>query len=88
MSGLTNMVRVNISFPREVLEAVKKRIEPRGFSRFLSEAAKEKIAKMERDRALREILEAKSSFAAIKNSSKYVRRLRHMDERRMKRLEI
>ena len=82
-------VRINVSLPSDLVRDLKKRTSPRGFSKFLAEAAEEKIKKGKRERALREILEAPPAFTFLtgKNAAvKWVRKLRSEDEERLKRV--
>ncbi len=87
MNG-TNYVRMNISLPKEVADILKKDIPPRGISKFLAEAAREKIREIEREKALKELLKAPAAFTEIRDSVAYIRKMRRLDERRMKRLGL
>lgn len=53
----------------------------------MAKAAEEKIEKLEREKALKELLEAPPAFD-VKNSVKCIRKMRRLDEKRMKRLGI
>jgi len=88
MNGTGNYIRVNISLPSDLVKELKKKIPSRGMSRFISEAAKEKITKEEREKAFKELLEAPPAFPHIKDSVAYVRKMRRLDEKRMKRLGL
>lgn len=88
MNGVSNYVRVNISLPSDLVKELKEKVPSRGISRFLSEAAIEKMEKEKRDRAFKELLEAPPAFTEIKDSVAYVRKMRRLDEKRMKRLGI
>ncbi len=83
-----NTVRVNVSLPSNLVKDLKKRTSPRGVSRFLAEAAEEKIKAMEREKAFKEILEAPASFTEIKDSVSWVRKMRRLDEKRLRRLGV
>jgi len=80
--------RLNISIPTETATKLKKIAPKRGVSSFLAEAAEEKISKLEREKALKELLEAPPTFTDINDSVKYIRKMRRLDEKRMKRLGI
>jgi len=80
--------RLNISIPTETAEKLKKITPKRGVSKFLAEAAEEKISKLEREKALKELLEAPPTFTDIKDSAKYIGKMRRLDEKRLKRLGI
>lgn len=88
MNSTSNFVRVNISLPRELLKELKEKVPFRGISRFLSDAARDKIEEEERDKAFKELLEAPPAFTHIKDSVSYIRKMRRLDEKRMRRLGI
>jgi len=81
-----NAVRINISLPAELAKDLRKRTRNREFSKFLAEAAEEKLSRERKDKAIREILDAPAAFPEIKNSVKWVRKLRLEDDRRFKRV--
>src|SRR3989338_5908363 len=66
MNGASNYVRVNISLPRDLLKELKEKVPSRGISRFLSDAAKEKIEESEKEKAFKELLEAPPAFTFLK----------------------
>ncbi|KKU12073.1 MAG: hypothetical protein A2126_02295 [Candidatus Woykebacteria bacterium GWB1_45_5] len=82
------VTRLNISIPTETATKLKKIAPKRGVSSFLASAAEEKISRIEREKALKELLEAPPAFTDIKDSVKYIRKMRRLDEKRMKRLGI
>jgi metal-responsive CopG/Arc/MetJ family transcriptional regulator len=88
MNVTSNYVRMNISLPTDLAKELRKRIATRGISKFMSDAAKEKIEKEERERAFKELLEGPPAFTEIKDSVAYVRKMRRLDEKRLKRLGI
>ena len=88
MNNSTNYIRMNVSFPKELVDALKVTVPTRGISKFLSEAAKEKIAKLKKEKALKELLEAPPAFTKIKDSIKYIREMRRLDNKRLKRLGL
>jgi len=84
-----NTVRINISLPSPLVKDLKKRTNPRGLSKFLAEAAEEKLVKERREKAFREILDAPPAFTSLKGKDaavKWVRKLRAEDESRLKRI--
>lgn len=83
-----NAVRINISIPFELAKDLKKISPKRGVSKFLSEAAEEKIRRDKREKALEELLAGPPAFLDIKDSAKWVRNLRRRDLRRLERLGI
>lgn len=83
-----NTVRVNISLPVESIKRIKSVAPKRGVSKFLAEAAEEKIRRMKAEKAFKEILEAPPAFTEIKDSVAYVRKMRRLDEKRLKRLGV
>lgn len=80
--------RINITMPEETAKKLRSVVPERGLSRFLTEAVKEKIKKIEREKALKEILAMPPTFTDIKDSSRWIRKMRRLDEKRMKRLGI
>lgn len=88
MNGTSNYVRVNISLPRDLLKELKVKVPSRGISRFLSDAAREKVDSISSEEALRELLAGPPAFPQIKDSVKWVRELRKGDLKRLKRLGI
>lgn len=84
-----NIVRVNISLPEESIKRIKSVVPKRGVSKFLVEAAEEKIRRMKAEKAYKEILEAPPAFTFLKGKNaalKWVRSLRREDEKRLKRV--
>ncbi len=89
MNGTSNYIRVNVSLPRDLVKELKEKVPSRGVSRFLSEAAREKIEKEEREKAFKELMEAPPAFAFLKGKNaavNWVRKLRRVDEKRLKRV--
>ena len=82
------ITRINISLPEETISRIKKVAPDRGVSKFLAEAAEEKIKSIGREKAFRELLKASPAFPRIKNSSNWVRDLRSKDLNRLKRLGV
>ena len=74
--------------PRDLVKELKERIPARGVSRFLSDAAKEKVEKLTQEEALKELLAGPPAFPHIKDSVKWVRELRKGDLKRLKRFGI
>jgi len=82
------ITRLNISVPIEIATKLKKLAPKRGVSKFLVDAAEEKIGKIERDKALKELLALPPTFTDVKDSVEYTRKMRRLDGKRMKRLGI
>jgi hypothetical protein len=80
--------RINISLSEDVLTMLKGYVPERGLSRFLAEAATEKIERIKREKAFNELLSAPPTFTHIRNAAAYVHRSRRLDEKRAKRLGI
>lgn len=74
--------RLNISLPEETVNKIRKIVPKRGLSRFLDEAARDRLKQIELEKALKELLAAPPAFPQIKNSSKWVRELRRRDLKR------
>lgn len=83
-----NTVRINISLPEESLKRIKSVVPKRGVSKFLVEAAEEKIRIIRARKAFEEILAGPPAFTDIKDSSTWIRKSRRLDEKRLKRLGI
>lgn len=83
-----NLVRMNITFPEALATHLKKSLPSRSISRFLAEAAREKMESMEKEKALKELLDAPASFRKIKDSVKFISKLRSLEEKRLKRLSL
>lgn len=83
-----NNLRLNISLPEETIKRIKIVAPKRGVSRFLAEAAEEKIRKIKAEKAFKEILAGPPAFTEIKDSVAYVRKMRRLDEKRLKRLGV
>ena len=88
MNISSNFVRVNISLPRDLAKELKEKVPARGISRFIADAAKEKIETLTQEEAFRELLAGPPAFPHIKDSVKWVRELRKGDLKRLKRLGI
>lgn len=89
MNGTSNYVRVNVSLPRDLVRELKEKVAYRGISRFLSDAAREKISEKERIKAFKELLDASPAFTFLKGKNaavNWVRKSRREDEKRMKRI--
>lgn len=85
----TGFVRINISLPADLVSELKKVVPPRGVSRFLANAARERIAHIEREKALKELLDAPPTFTFLKGKNaavKWVRALRKEDNKRLERI--
>lgn len=80
--------RINITIPEKTVEKIKKITTKRGMSAFLAKAAEEKVRRLEKEAALKEILEALPTFTEIKDSTRWVRKMRRLDEKRSKHLGL
>ncbi|MDP3733359.1 MAG: hypothetical protein Q8Q91_02340 [Candidatus Daviesbacteria bacterium] len=83
-----NAVRINVSLPFELVKDLKRYSKPRELSKFLAVAAEEKITRDRREKALGELMAAPPAFTDIKDSVKWVRKLRHENLKRLRRLGI
>lgn len=88
MSNTTDFVRMNITLPQDLVMVLKTNVEPRGISKFLAEAAREKIEESEKEKALKALLAAPATFRNIRNSTKYIRKIRGAEEKRARRFLI
>jgi len=76
----TNVTRINITIPEQLVSKLEKKVAPRGKSQFISEAIEEKLIREEREIALNELRNSPPAFPHIKDSAAYVRKLRETDE--------
>lgn len=81
-------MRINISLSEDFLTMLRTFVPERGLSRFLTEAAKEKIDRIKREKAFNELLNDPPSFTNVRSGSAYVRASRRLDEKRARRLGI
>ncbi len=81
-------IRTNVTLPADLVIRLKRMTPSRGLSKFLAEAAREKLVSLERDKALEELMNAPASFENIKDSVSYINKERSFDERREKRLGL
>lgn len=88
MNGTSNYVRINVSLPRDLIRELKERVPARGVSKFISEAATEKIESMTQEEAFEKLIAGPPAFPHIKNPVKWVKDLRKGDLKRLKRLGI
>ncbi len=86
---MANTVRMNVSLPIDLVDKLKATVPSRGLSKFLADAAQEKVKKVESEKAFAELLVAPPAFAFLKGkdaATKWVRKMRRTDERRLRRL--
>lgn len=88
MNTTSNYVRMNISLPNYLVKEIKNTIPSRKISKFISEAATEKMERLRREEAFQQLLAGPPAFPQIKDSAKWVRELRRNDLKRLKRLGI
>ena len=84
MNTATGYTRINLTIPKDILSYIKHNTG--NMSKYISEALRERIAQEKREKALREILDAKPTFTDVKDGAAYVRELRSVDTKRDKRL--
>ena len=84
----SNYVRINITLPSDLIKDLKEKLPARRISRFIADAAKEKVERLTQEEALKELLAGPPAFPNIKDSIKWVRELRRRDLKRLKRLGI
>lgn len=89
MNNPVNITRINVSISNTVVAEVKRLVPRRGVSRFFSEAIEEKLERMKREQALKELIDdPTTTIAGVTDSVTYVRALRANDNERDKRLGI
>ena len=62
MNTATGYTRVNLTIPKDIIAYLKRHTE--NMSSYISEAVRERIAREQREKALREILAAKAAIPA------------------------
>lgn len=85
MNGST-VAHLNITFPKELIFRLKRVNKPRGISRFLAEATREKLDREEAKKALGQLLGAPKTFSKIEDSVRYIRKTRLLDDKRLRHL--
>ena len=81
----TGVVRINITLPSDLVSDLKKIVPPRGVSKFLANAAREKVSEIESKKAFKELLEAPPAFTFLKGKNaavKWIRASRREDNKR------
>lgn len=84
MNTATGYTRINLTIPKDIIAYLKRHTN--NMSKYISEAVSERIARDRREKALREILAAKSTFEDVKDGTTYLHELRSVDKKRDKRL--
>lgn len=85
---MNNVVRINITIPKETLKKAKK-IAPSGnVSRLVTSTLEDEIRRREQREAFEEIKQMPPAFSQIKNAQSWIRNLRKENEKRMRRLGI
>ena len=59
----TNVTRINITIPEQLISKLEKKVSPRGKSQFISEAIEEKLIREEREIALKELRNLPPAFS-------------------------
>lgn len=80
---------MNVTLPRDLVKKLKEEIKPRGISKFIADAADEKITRKIREKALKELLEAPPAFTFLKGKNaavNWVRKMRREDNKRLDRI--
>ena len=63
MNTATRYTRVNLTIPKDIIKYLKRHTE--NMSNYISEAVRERIAREQREKALREILAAKATYTHV-----------------------
>lgn len=85
-SANSPIIRINITVPKNLIDELEKEVPNRGKSGFITKAIEEKLERERREKAIVELRDAPATFTHIKNSVKYVNKMRKLDEKREKRL--
>ncbi len=75
-----------MTLPKYIIAYLKRNTA--NMSQYISEAVGERIARENRERVFKEIVEGPPSFTDVDDSVEYVRKLRAADEKRSKRLGL
>ena len=86
MNTAAGYTRVNLTMPKDIITYLKRHTA--NMSSYISEAVRERIAREQREKALREILAAKPTFTDVKDGTTFVRELRSVDKKRDARLSL
>lgn len=86
MNTASAYTRINPTIPKDILSYLRHNTD--NMSKYVSEALRERITREKREKALKEILNAKPTFTEVKDSTTYVRNLRDIDKKRDKRLGL
>jgi len=79
---------MNVSLPGDLVAVLRQTLPAKSISKFLADAAAEKMARVEQEQALRELLAGPIAFENVDDSVAYVREMRQQDEQREKRLGL
>ena len=88
---MSKKVKTHITLPKDILEAIDKLAGKRGRSKFMKEAAEEKIAREKFLKALKESAgawkdENHPELSSMKDIHRYVRKIREESSKRLKRI--
>lgn len=86
MNTFIGYTRINITIPKDIIAYLKHNTE--NMSKYISEAIRERIAREKKEKALKEILDAKPTFEDVKDGTTYVHTLRSVDKKRDERLGL
>ena len=86
MNTAIGYTRVNLTIPKDIIAYLKRHTA--NMSSYISDAVRERIAREQREKALREILAAKPTFTDVKDGTTFVQELRSVDKKRDKRLGL
>lgn len=75
----SNLVRVNLTLPKEIVDEVRKK---GSISKFAAETMSEALARERRLKAMEEILAGPPSFTHIKDAAKYIHDMRREDAKK------
>jgi len=86
MNTATEYTRVNLTIPKDIIAYLKRHTA--NMSSYISDAVRERIAREQREKALREILAAQPTFTDVKDGTTFVRELRSVDKKRDARIGL
>src|SRR5262249_9126575 len=84
----SNVIRVNVSMPKNLLSELEKYVPSGSKSGFVAQAVEKELALLKRKKAFEEFAKLPSTFTDIEDSVAYVRNIRAESEKRLKRFGV
>lgn len=74
-----DIARLNIVIPQKLMSEMRKEVPPRGKSKFIAEAVDEKLSRLKRERAFRELAKLPPTFTNISDGGEYIHKMRRAE---------